>query len=109
MKKENFDYEDRQVMKGMFICGLGLLLFLVFCTGCKKEDWTTPISVGTKFTYDYKQYGNRPWTTSIPVQPFTVDSVATAAYKGYNGYWVSSADKVYVMIVDPEVIRGHAQ
>lgn len=84
------------------------LIIIPFLTliSCKKDftTWQTPIPIGTKFTYDYKLYGDVPWGKAIPVQPFTVDSVAVGAYHGYNGYWVSNAQGMS-FVVDPTVIK----
>lgn len=85
----------------------GLVAILLF--SCKKADWITPIPIGTRFNYNIgsNSLGSliKP-DGSIPTNPFRVDSVAVAAYKGYNGYWCTSANRLSY-VIDPIVIRDN--
>lgn len=85
-----------------------LFTSLLLLTACTKENWSTKsIEIGDIFDYDYKQSGDRPFTGTIPINPWTVDSAATGAYKGTDGFWCHSTNGI-VKVLDPPVINaGH--
>lgn len=80
------------------------IMLLLFLTSCQKEDWITPIEIGTKFNYKYLKEFTEPDGT-IATNPFTVDSIAPKYKFGYDYYWISANNGRIKSRMDPNMIR----
>lgn len=88
--------------------GLFLILVLLAMPGCTKENWSTNnIHIGDIFDYDYTQSDNRPFTGTIPTNPWRVDSLAKGAYKGTDGYWCHSSNGIVKVLDPPTINKGN--